>query len=99
MARWGTKSKLWETWHKEQYPLTFSTWYTLGGRKYHPAYKHREVDPELEHCFETFLAEVGERPSKDMTLDRIDNEKGYIKGNLRWADKITQANNKQHTRS
>lgn len=90
MARWGTKTRRWEVWHKEQYPLTFSSWYNLGGRKYHPRYKHRELDPELVGCFKTFLAEVGERPSKDMTLDRIDNNKGYVKGNLRWADKRTQ---------
>ena len=94
MARWGTKNKIWEVWHKEQYPLTFSTWYLLGGRKYTKYYKHREVDPKLERDFEAFLEEVGPRPSKDMTLDRIDNNKGYIKGNLRWADKKTQGRNR-----
>jgi len=98
MARWGTKTRIWETWHKEQYPLTFGVWYNLGKRKYHPYYKHREMDPEIERDFETFLKEVGPRPSKDMTLDRIDNNKGYIKGNLRWADKITQRVNQDSVR-
>lgn len=28
------------------------------------------------------------------TLDRIDNKKGYIEGNIRWADKETQTHNK-----
>lgn len=92
----GTKTKLWHAWHKEQYPLTFSVWYLLGGRKYHSHYKHREVDPELERDFEAFLEEVGPRPRKDMTLDRIDNEQGYIKGNLRWA---TLSQQQRNTRS
>jgi len=94
MARWGTKRRKWEPHHKEQYPLTFSTWYNLRTRKYHTYYKHREMDPELERDFEAFFEEVGERLSKDMTLDRIDNEKGYVKGNLRWTDKKTQAENR-----
>ena len=29
-----------------------------------------------------------------MSLDRIDGDKGYIEGNLRWADHSTQAANK-----
>lgn len=44
--------------------------------------------------FERFLAAVGERPSRDHTLDRIDNTKGYVEGNIRWAKKSAQAKNK-----
>lgn len=98
MARWGTKRKIWEPHHKEQYPLTFSTWYQLGSRKYNKYYKHREIDPELERDFEAFLKEVGPRPSRDMTLDRKDNNQGYVKGNLRWADKQTQRLNQDKVR-
>lgn len=43
--------------------------------------------------FARFLAEVGERPSRAHTLDRIDNTKGYLPGNLRWATKSVQAMN------
>lgn len=44
--------------------------------------------------FSAFLAYVGRRPSMSHTLDRIDNNKGYEPGNLRWVDRYAQANNK-----
>ena len=38
---------------------------------------------------------LGERPGKEYSLDRIDNNKGYFIDNLRWANKNTQARNKR----
>lgn len=40
------------------------------------------------------LKELGERP-EGYTLDRIDNEKGYVPGNLRWASSTTQSRNRR----
>lgn len=48
--------------------------------------------------YEAFLAAVGRRPSSRHSLDRIDNEKGYEPGNVRWATAIEQANNKRSNR-
>ncbi len=45
--------------------------------------------------FENFLKDLGERPSKKFTLDRINPHKGYTKENCRWADSLTQARNKR----
>lgn len=39
---------------------------------------------------------IGRRPSKEYSLDRIDNNKGYEPGNIRWATKIQQARNKRN---
>ena len=42
----------------------------------------------------SFAEHIGEPPSENHSVDRIDNSKGYEPGNIRWADKWEQANNK-----
>lgn len=46
--------------------------------------------------FWNFINDVGLRPSKEYSLDRIDVNKGYNKENVRWADAKTQAQNKRN---
>lgn len=46
--------------------------------------------------FAHFLEDVGPRP-KGMQLERMNNEKGYEPGNVRWATRIEQARNKRNT--
>ena len=43
--------------------------------------------------FENFYNDMGERPSTNFSIDRIDPNLGYCKENCRWADKTTQARN------
>ena len=42
---------------------------------------------------------MGRVPRPDLTLDREDNDKGYYPGNCRWADAVTQANNRRRPAS
>jgi hypothetical protein len=48
------------------------------------------------HEYAAFLADMGECPGQDMTLDRIDNSKGYELGNCRWVTQAVQNGNRSH---
>ena len=49
---------------------------------------------EWEKSFEAFFSYIGTRPNDEYSIDRIDNSKGYLPGNIRWATKKEQARNK-----
>jgi hypothetical protein len=51
------------------------------------------MSDEWRECFHTFLADMGPRPSKQHSVDRINNNGNYCKGNCRWATATEQQNN------
>jgi hypothetical protein len=66
-----------------------SYWYLYGGRGI------TVCDRWLS--FENFLADMGSRPSKEHTIDRIESERNYEPDNCRWATRDVQVNNRTNT--
>lgn len=73
--------------------------YYKNGRNY-SRYGGRGITvcDQWRDSYETFLADVGRRPSPQHSLDRIDNNGNYEPGNVRWATDEQQQQNTRRTR-
>ena len=81
--------------HGQTYTITWKVWAGILKRvktPHHKRYVNIYLDPRW-NSFENFFEDMGERPSLDYSIDRINNEKGYYKENCRWATRSEQMNN------
>lgn len=62
-----------------------NNWHNYGGRGIEVRFK----------SFEEFYAEIGPRPHPLLTVDRINNNGHYERGNLRWATRSQQVKNRR----
>jgi hypothetical protein len=93
------------TTHGQTYHPLFQTWINLKSRCYnenHKSYKYYggrgiTMSDEWKNSFFAFKNDIGERPSKKHSIDRIDNYKGYFPDNCRWVTMSEQCRNKRKT--
>jgi hypothetical protein len=52
------------------------------------------MNEEWAESFAAFLRDVGPRPTPAHSLDRIKGDKGYEPGNVRWATRMEQSQNR-----
>lgn len=81
----------------------YRTWYGMLERcnnPLNPAYERYgergiKVCERWQNSFELFVLDIGEKPSKEHSIDRINNDKGYSPDNCKWATKTEQAHNRR----
>lgn len=63
-------------------------------------YGGRGIDVSDEwQSYDNFIFDMGEPPTKEHSIDRVDNSKGYSKENCKWASRCEQANNKRNNKN
>lgn len=91
--------------HRMSRTAIYATWIQIRERcenPKNPSY-HRYGGRGIKVCerwqtFENFRDDMGEKPSKDHSIDRMDNDGNYEPDNCRWATRLEQTWNTRRNR-
>ena len=86
-----------------KYPSEYISWLAMKQRCYYEPNKRYAdyggrgitVCERWVNSFENFFSDLGQKPSENHTLDRIDVEGNYEPSNCRWSSPFVQAANKR----
>lgn len=90
----GSGSKEYDSWRAMKsrcYRVNDAQWPNYGGRGI-------AVCDKWKNDFRAFVHDVGPRPSRAHTIDRIDTDGDYEPGNCQWATKEQQGRNQRRNR-
>lgn len=89
--------------HGMSHSSEHNIWWAMVQRCYNPKdqafsrYGGRGITicNEWRTDFMAFFNHIGPRPSKNYSIERVNNNKGYKPGNVKWGTRIEQSNNKR----
>ncbi len=81
--------KAWTSMKDRCYNSTLNQYKDYGGRGI-------TICDRWLNSFENFYEDMGQRPSQEYSLDRVDNNGNYCKENCRWSTRKEQGNNKRN---
>lgn len=84
----GNFHRVWHGIKERCYIKSDTSFHNYGGRGI-------TMFTEWRHSYKAFALYIGPRPSRQHSVDRIDNNVGYYPGNVRWVTNKEQSNNKR----